>query len=361
MRANESGTIPFSSLERILLRGTNWIGDVVMTLPAIRAVRRSAPRARITILVKPWVADLLRICPDVDEVMIYESPGIHGGLQGKWHLAQALKKRDFQAAVLLQNAIEAAILARLAGIPVRGGYDTDGRRLLLTHPVRRTKEILKRHQIHYYVEMVGALGCTDAGRDIRLSPGPNYGAIAKNVLGRYGMKEDAPLLGIAPGATYGPAKMWLADRFALAADRLAADFGLRTVLFGSRADRPVAEAVARHGKTPMANLAGTTTLEEAMAVLSRCRLFLSNDSGLMHLAGAFGIPLVAVFGSTNPRTTSPVGEKSVVVTKNVSCSPCLKKTCPTDFRCMEGITVEDVCRAAADLLAAKPDRTDLFR
>ncbi|HPX11477.1 MAG TPA: glycosyltransferase family 9 protein, partial [Syntrophales bacterium] len=142
---------------------------------------------------------------------------------------------------------------------------------------------------------------------------------------------------------------------------LAADFGLRTVLFGSRADRPVAEAVARHGKTPMANLAGTTTLEEAMAVLSRCRLFLSNDSGLMHLAGAFGIPLVAVFGSTNPRTTSPVGEKSVVVTKNVSCSPCLKKTCPTDFRCMEGITVEDVCRAAADLLAAKPDRTDLFR
>lgn len=351
MKAHGPEKIPFPSLERILIRGTNWIGDVVMTLPAIRAIRKSSPMARITILVKPWVADLLRICPDVDEVMRYESPGIHGGLKGKWRLAEALKKRDFQAAVLLQNAIEAAILARLAGIPVRGGYDTDGRRLLLTHPVRRTKEILKRHQIHYYAEMVGALGCADAGRDVRLFPGGNYETIARDVLRRHGLESDRPLLGIAPGATYGPAKMWLADRFALAADRLSADFGLQPVLFGSRADRPVAEAVAQNGKSPMVNLAGTTSLEEAMAVLSRCRLFLSNDSGLMHLAGAFGIPLVAVFGSTNPKTTSPVGAKSIVVTKNVSCSPCLKKTCPTDFRCMEGITVEDVCLAAAGLMA----------
>lgn len=351
MIPSRNSTIPFHTLERLLVRGTNWIGDVVMTLPALRAIRQSAPRARITILVKPWVADLFDLCPDVDEVMIYESPGVHEGIGGKWRLAQALRKRDFQAAILLQNAVEAAILTRLAGIPLRAGYGTDGRGLLLTHPVKRGKSILERHQIHYYLEMVKSLGCRDAGPDIRLLPAKDYPAMAERVLRSRGMVEEGSLLGIAPGATYGPAKMWFADRFARVSDRLAEEFGLKTVLFGSRADRLIAERVAREGKHPMINLAGSTSLKEAMAVMSRCRLFLSNDSGLMHLAGAFGIPLIAVFGSTNPRTTSPVGTQSVVITKNVSCSPCLKKTCPTDFRCMDGITAAEVYGAAARLLS----------
>jgi len=343
--------IPFHTLERLLVRGTNWIGDVVMTLPALRAIRRSAPRARITILVKPWVADLFDLCPDVDDVMIYESPGIHEGLTGKWNLARSLREKDFQAAILLQNAFEAAFITLLAGIPLRAGYGTDGRSLLLTHPVKRGKAILARHQIHYYLEMVKTLGGPDTGTDIRLLPGKDYPAAAEKVLRTHGSSGEGPFLGIAPGATYGPAKMWFADRFARVSDRLADEFGVKTVLFGSPADRPIAEAVAREGRHPMINLAGSTSLKEAMAVISRCRLFLSNDSGLMHLAGAFGIPLIAVFGSTNPRTTSPVGEKSVVITKNASCSPCLKKTCPTDFRCMEEITAEDVYGAAARLLS----------
>ncbi len=356
VKRTHPGTVPFADLERILVRGTNWIGDVVMTLPALRAIRKSAPRARITILVKPWVADLFDLCPDVDEVMIYEAPGIHEGLPGKWRLARSLAEKDFQAAVLLQNAFEAALIARLAGIPIRAGYGTDGRRLLLTHPVKRERAILKRHQIHYYLEMIKALGGRgDAGPTVRLFPGQDAGAETREILRAHGMTEEMPLLGIAPGATYGPAKMWFAERYAAVADRLADEYGLKTVLFGSGADRPVAERVAGAGRHSMINLAGSTSLREAMAVISRCRLFLSNDSGLMHLAGAFGIPLVAVFGSTNPRTTSPVGEKSVVITKNVSCSPCLKKTCPTDFRCMKEITEEDVHEAAASLLNHEED------
>jgi heptosyltransferase-2 len=170
---------PFGRVRNVLVRSTNWIGDVVMTFPAIAAVRKTMPEARITALAKPWVAELLRLCPDVDEVMLFQSPGTHDGLSGKLRLAAELRARRFDAAILLQNAIEAAIIARLARIPVRAGYDSDCRRLLLTHSVGRTREIRKVHQIDYYLEMIKALGFVSAGRDVRLNLGDDYRRPAK--------------------------------------------------------------------------------------------------------------------------------------------------------------------------------------
>jgi heptosyltransferase-2 len=343
--------IPREGIRSILIRGTNWIGDVVMTLPAISAVRETYPTARISILVKPWVADLLRMCPDVDDVIIYDRPGAHDGIGGIFKLARELREKRFDMAILLQNAIEAAVIAWLARIPIRAGYNTDGRGFLLTHPVKRKDEILRVHQTEYYLGMLMALGFKSRGKDVKLRLEEREKLLAKDILQKRNIPENALIIGMAPGATYGPAKRWFPERFAAVADRLAERFPVKVLLFGSLGDREIAQKVQESAHGSLINLAGETTLGESISLIGRCRLFVTNDSGLMHVAGALGIPTVAIFGSTNPLTTSPVGRKSVVITKNVPCSPCLKETCPTDFICMDLITADEVYDTAASLLA----------
>jgi len=350
MHVRISADRPFKEGRNLLIRGTNWIGDAVMTLPAISAIRRTFPRARITILAKPWVAELFHLCPDVDEIMLFQSPGVHDGVPGKWRLARELRKKNFDTAILLQNAIEAAIIARLAGISVRAGYDSDARGPLLTHSVRRTRAVREVHQTGYYLEMVKALGCSTSGADIHLKPGRETEVLAESLMKRFGLEKDRPLVGMAPGAAYGPAKKWFPERFSAVSDRLMDAFPVQTILFGSAGDRDSTAAVRQYAKLPLHDLAGQTSLKEAMALMSRCRLFVSNDSGLMHVAAALGVPTIAIFGSTNTVTTAPVGRRVVIIHKPVSCSPCLKQTCPTDFRCMDMIGVDDVCDAAKGLL-----------
>lgn len=351
LHVRNAKTFPLGGNPSILIRGTNWIGDVIMTLPAVATIRKNLPEARISVLAKPWVAEIYRLSPHIDGIIPFESPGRHEGISGIWRLASDLRSKGFDGVILLQNAIEAAIIATLAGIPLRAGYNTDGRGFLLTHSVKRTGEIRRVHQIDYYLEMLRALGFHPAGREVILSLGEEYDGRTRDILSAHHVSPDTPCIGTAPGAAYGPAKMWFPDRFAQAAQRLAAEQGAAILIFGSDGDRERAEMVEKEVRRgTVINLAGKTNLKEAVALIARCMLFLSNDSGLMHLAGALGIPLVAVFGSTNPVTTSPVGKNSVVIYKNADCSPCLKKTCPTDFRCMDMVTVEDVYQAAHRLL-----------
>jgi len=342
--------LPAEGIERVLIRGTNWIGDVVMTLPALTAIRMTWPGARLFVLAKPWVADLYRRSSDVDEVILFEEPGCHAGLKGKQRLAAELRQHRFDCAILLQNAIEAAIIARLAGIPLRAGYNTDGRGFLLTHSVGRTSAILGVHQIDYYLEMVRALGCLPAGLSVQLRPGVDDAGVSEKIFDESGIQAGHPLIGLAPGAAFGPAKKWFPARFAAVLDRLIDDTGAQAILFGSDGDRDSTSEVLRSARHPLIDIAGRTTLAEAIALISRCNLFISNDTGLMHIAGALGIPTVAIFGSTNPKTTSPMGESSIVIHKDVSCSPCLKPVCATDFRCMDLIGVDEVYRAARGLM-----------
>ena len=335
-------------VRKLLIRGTNWIGDAVMTLPAMASIRETFPAARIAVLAKPWVADLYRLCPHVDEIVLLESPGRHDGIMGKFRLATDLKDKAFDAAILLQNAIEAAIITCMARIPIRAGYNSDARGWLLTHAVKRTQAVREIHQTHYYLEMVKALGCRDTGIQVRLEPTAEDRARAEVILTSF-QAQDTPLIGIAPGATYGAAKKWFPERFSAIADRLAEEWNAKILLFGSQADEESTQGVVQHARHPFIDLAGKTNLRDAMAVMARCDLFISNDSGLMHVAAALGIPTVAIFGSTNPVTTGPVGSKTFIVRKEVPCSPCLKTTCPTDFRCMDMISVEDVYQAAKQL------------
>jgi heptosyltransferase-2 len=250
---------------------------------------------------------------------------------------------------LIQNAVEAAIIVLAAGIPLRAGYDSDARGLLLTHRVRCTEEIRKVHQIDYYLEMVKALGCVPVDREMHLESKINP-LDAQDILRKFIPETKKSIIGIAPGATYGPAKRWFPDRFAAVADKLIEHFSLQGILLGGKADWEVTQEVQKLARTKLINLAGKTTLREAIYLISQCRLFISNDSGLMHIAGALNIPTIALFGSTNPATTSPAGNKSTIVRREVSCSPCLKEKCPTDFRCMKLISVEDVFAEAKNLL-----------
>lgn len=352
LKVRGAKTLPLEGMEKILVRGTNWIGDVVMTLPALEAIRATWPESRLFVLAKPWVAELYRLSPAVDEVIVFAEPGRHAGITGRLRLARELMGYGFSCAILLQNAIEAAIIAFLARIPLRAGYNSDGRGMLLTHSVRRTREIRQVHQVDYYLAMVRALGCRQAPRGIRLAPGPDYSAAAGRILAGLGIDRTRPLVGMAPGAAYGPAKRWLPERFAAVADRLKAEQAAEVVLLGSRGDQGATAEVLRHSRTHLHDLAGRTDLKEALALIAACDLFISNDSGLMHAAGALGVPLVAIFGSTNPAATSPPGEGNVVIHHPVECGPCLKEVCPTDFRCMNLVTAEEVYEAARRLLAA---------
>ena len=339
--------LPQEGINNILIRGTNWIGDAILTLPAMASIRATYPRAHIAVLAKPWVADIYKLFSDVDEVIIYENK--YDTPAGVFRLANVLKKRNFDVAILLQNAIESAIIAFAARIPLRAGYNSDARGLLLTHSVKLTKEIRKVHQIDYYLEMVKALGCVSVDREMRLETRISLQDV-QNAVKKYLPETNKVIIGIAPGATYGPAKRWFHDRFSAVVDKLSESLPLQGIIFGSKADWDIAEEVRGAARTELVNLAGKTNLLEAIYLISQCRLFISNDSGLMHIAGALNIPTVAIFGSTNPLTTSPAGNTTSIVHQDVNCSPCLEETCPTDFCCMKLISVENVFAAAQNLL-----------
>lgn len=343
------GIASLKNSKKILIRGTNWIGDAVMTLPAIASIRKTFPAAQIQVLAKPWVAEVYKLSPDIDGIFLFREPGAHEGIAGKFRLASELRAERFDLAIYLQNAIEAAILGWLARIPLRAGYDSDCRGLLLTHPVRRTEEIKKVYQVDYYLHMVKSLGCEPASREVSLSAAKIRDK-AQRCLEERGLAGVPVLIGLAPGAMYGPAKRWFPDRFGAVAKKLAEVFDSRVIIFGSKGDMEVAQTVQDAFGGAAVNIVGQTDLSEAIALISRCSIFITNDSGLMHVAGALNVPTLAIYGSTNPVTTPPPGKNSVIIRKEVPCSPCLKQVCPTDFRCMEDISIDEVFEAARAML-----------
>ena len=338
----------------ILIRSTNWIGDAIMTTPAVRSIRHNFPEARITLLALPWVADVFRACPHIDHIFIYDKQGQHRGFRGKLRLASELRQHRYDLTILLQNAFEAALITFLARIPVRGGYTTDGRGLLLTHGVRKDPAIKTKHQVHYYQEMIEGLGLRRSENSLELFLDPTAEQEADALINKVlqGEKRDnIPVIGLNPGAAYGPAKCWPATKYAELARRLSQETGGLIVIFGTAADQEAATEISAVAGERVLDLTGKTTLAQALACIARCSVFVTNDSGLMHVATALNTPLVAVFGSTDHIATGPYSEQATVVRQPVECSPCMKTHCPKGhFQCMEGITVEEVEQAALEWL-----------
>uniref|UniRef100_UPI004055D5A2 lipopolysaccharide heptosyltransferase II n=1 Tax=Candidatus Electronema sp. TaxID=2698783 RepID=UPI004055D5A2 len=333
----------------VLVRSTNWIGDAVMTTPALRTIRSNFPEARITLLALPWVADVFAACPHLDRIFIYDKQGRHRGLRGKLRLAAELRAEHFDLAILLQNAFEAALITWLARIPARAGYTTDARGLLLTHGVRKAPDIGSRHQVEYYQEMLAGLGLRRGPDELELFVSPAAAHTAVELLGQ---GEKRPVIGLNPGAAYGPAKRWPSAKYAELAARLEAETGGLIVVFGTKADQAAAEEISAAVKGRALDLTGRTSLAEAAACIARCDVFVTNDSGLMHVAAALNTPLAAVFGSTDHIATGPFSQRVTVIRHPLPCSPCLKTHCPQGhLRCMELVSVEETAQAALQLLA----------
>jgi len=336
----------------LLVRAVNWLGDAILTTPALGAVRAAFPHSRITLAAKPLVAELFRHHPDIDEILVYDKEGRHAGAVGMLRMAGELRRRGLDAAILLQNAFDAALLAFLAGVPYRAGYATDGRRLLLSRAVPVTEEVLRLHHAEYYLHLVKELGIPrPANPAMRLQvTGEERDAMAAR-LASLGVPKGGKILGINPGATYGSAKRWYPDRFAAVADALSEEWNASVVLMGSIPEMPLSAGIEEAMRRRPVNLAGRTTVREMMALLSLCGFLVTNDSGPMHIAAALGIPLAAIFGPTDWRATSPWTRKAKVVRAEMGCSPCRRRECEAGHECMLGVTAEMVVAAARDLMA----------
>ncbi len=339
--------------QKILVRATNWVGDAVMTLPALRELRRALPSAHITLLARPWVSAVFEQEGVADRVLHYAPNG-----RGGWRrMALALRSERFDAAVLFQNAFEAALIARWARIPIRCGYARDGRSWLLTHPapVPRAGEI-PRHECYYYLELLRRLGLLrDLPRveQITLAWPPSREAGRERLAVLCGGSRHDLVVGISPGAAFGAAKRWLPSRFA-AVGRVFAAQGAAVVLFGAASERALAEAVMAEIGAGAVSTAGRTTLSEFLELVVGCDLFLTNDSGTMHLASAAGVPVLAIFGATDEIATAPLGPRVRIINKPVPCSPCKLRDCPIDHRCMRAVETQDVLTAAAEMLRLAP-------
>jgi heptosyltransferase II len=331
---------------RILIRATNWVGDAIIALPALRAVRAKFPDARISIVARPYVADIYRDQAICDELISYDPKGEHRGWQGRELLAKELRIRNFDVALLLQNAFDAAWLAWRARVPQRIGYARDARSILLTKaiPVPKQGEI-PPHEKFYYLELLRRSGWIDTLPDdthitLRVSDASRQRAAV--TLLEAGTRSNALRIAVGAGASYGSAKCWPPDRFAKALNGILSRTDADIVLFGTATEAQVSSAISKDLCRPPIDLTGKTPIAELPALLSQCHLFLGNDSGAMHVASAVGLPIVAVFGPTDPNGTAPVTPWATIVQQKPYCSPCFLRRCPTDHRCMTAVLPEMV-------------------
>jgi heptosyltransferase-2 len=333
--------------DAVLVIGPNWIGDAVMSTPALANLRRELPKAKIDLLIPRHVAPLFEEHPAIDRVMIRDDrEPWPSRLASLW----ALRRHRYGAAILLPNSLRAALYGWLAGSPVRVGYATDGRGWLLTHPVAPDSDREPTHQVGAYLRLVGALGLPVVEQRPVLAVTVRAEAEAERLWDAHGLRHDEPVIGICPGAAFGPSKRWWPARFAALADRLIAEGGWRVVFFGSPHETALVEQIRALMVHEATSLAGRDTLDSFVALAARCAVMITNDSGSMHIATAVGTPVVSLFGPTDPRRTAPKGAAATVLHHDLPCSPCFRMTCPyADHPCMRLIEVDDVYRAVLDI------------
>jgi heptosyltransferase-2 len=355
------------AVERIFIRGTNWLGDAVMTTPALRRLRSSFPAAHIALLATPRTADLFTAAPFVDEVIVYRRR--EEGVRAFTQAVKLMRERRFDLALLFQNAFEAALLASLGGARMRVGYAMQGRGALLTHRLRHTPAHRNRHQTHDYLDIVIAAerACGlefNPEKDITpsLIATESHRAAARLLFHRHGIPTEAicnpqsaicnPLIALNTGATNSRAKCWPADRFAALADQLIESLSAQIILIGAPSERANAESViARMKHTGAINLAGETSLIELIGTLAYSALLVTSDTGPAHIAAALGRPTLTIFGPTNEFETEPRGPRAEIIRADgIECARCMLRDCPIDHRCMTRIAVDEVTERVMSLL-----------
>lgn len=333
---------------RILVRGTNWIGDAVMTIPAIRKLRRLFPEATLTLQTRTWAKGILGQADLFDEIITPE---------GFIEEVRSVRRGKFDLAIIFPNSFSSALNLRIAGVKRSFGFASERRSLLLTDAVEVPDWKNTRHEVYYYLELVAAVeksyfGMIREPEDLepRLAVTTSQQDRARDILRTAGVDPYRKTVAIAPGSTNSRAKRWIPERFAALNDRLQAEMNCNVVLLGSKDDRVISKLVTTLSRTSPIDLTGGTDIETVTAILGEVDLLISNDMGLAHLAPAVGTETIVIFGPTNQATTRPLSEHATIISANVECAPCMLRDCPIDHRCMTRVTVEDVFRRVADLL-----------
>lgn len=342
-----------AEIKRVVVRGTNWVGDSVMTIPALRALRRILPDASITLAIRPGAKGIFSEVDFVDDLLVYDRRNAFSvfGQVREW------KRRQFDLAVLFQNAFEAALIPFLAGVPIRLGYATESRQPLLTHPLPLPDWRSSKHEVFYYLYLITALEqflfqtstACEAEPDIGLTISDARKSEATELLRSYGVAKEKSVVAICPGSINSRAKRWPVEAYAALADRLIEDHRA-VVLIGSKDEVDVTNEVTSRMRNRPTVLTGKTSLDQITAVLGLVDLVVTNDTGPAHIAAALGCPTIVIFGPTNPLTTRPFSPNAEMIRHPPDCAPCMLRDCPIDHRCMTAITVDEVFEHSHALL-----------
>ena len=343
-----------TSVKRVIVRGTNWVGDAMMTLPALRELRRLFPDAHITLATRPWAKGLFIGAEFVDQLQIHDGRGIGSFFRQ----VRAWRQGQFDLAILLTNSFASALVAALAKIPVRIGYASDGRARLLTHAIELPEWRSTRHEIFYYLRIVAELEWLftqqqtflDVQPDASLEVSDLRKDEARYLLQRQGVYGEWPIIALCPGSINSRAKRWPAERYAVLAVRCIDTLGAQVLLIGSKEELEVSRQVVDRMHNKPIVLTGQTDIAEAVAVLSVADLLITNDTGPAHIAAALGRPTLVIFGSTNPLTTRPFSPFAEIIRHPPDCAPCMLRDCPIDHRCMTAITPDEVFEHAREML-----------
>jgi heptosyltransferase-2 len=340
---------------RILVKEVNWLGDLVMSLPALRAIRLRWPDAHLAVLIKNELRSFFDGAGWLDEVIPYSVGRGLSGFFDRRRIVGEIRSRRFDLGVLFPNSFESALWITMAGIRRRAGFIADARGAMLTLKATPPPAALTDHQVNYWLAMVRATGVADGSPgDFALDVHQPHRERMRQWLASNRKPQARPLFAVAPAAAFGPAKEWPADSYGALIDLLARREDAEVVLVGAPSERAQCEEVVAASKSGAMIAAGHTNIGELIGLLSLCDGFIGNDSGAMHLAGALGIPTVAIFGSTNPNRTGPLGAKTRVIYRKLDCSPCLARTCRFGhYNCLTQIEPAELVDAMAAMRAAR--------
>lgn len=335
--------------KNIVLKMPNWIGDAVMATPIVCDLKHYFPKAKLTALCQTNIASLIQTDPHLDEILAYQKPS--GWIHRAEHrdVIDPLRWGEYDLGILLTNSFSSAWWFWRGNVQTRIGFAKFPRTSLLTNPVKLPKDIDHLHLVNVYKLLLGPLGIPISNTNPTLYLSSEDHEYAKTFFHLQHIKKDEIVVGINPGAAYGSAKCWMPDRFREIIQRIISFPNVKVLLFGDNATLSLADQICSGFNSQVLNLAGKTTLRELIALIANCQVFLTNDSGPMHIASALKIPLIALFGSTNATKTGPFNG-GVVIDKQAECSPCYKRECPIDFRCMKNITVDEVYQALYQMI-----------
>ncbi|MDP1879501.1 MAG: lipopolysaccharide heptosyltransferase II [Parachlamydiaceae bacterium] len=346
---NKNTMIPQINPTNIIVRMPNWLGDLVMATPILADLRHHFPKAKITAMCQGGLGAIIQKDPHIDEILQFKRPSGWMHRESHGDIIIPLRQGHYDLGILLTNSFSSAWWFWRGEVKNRLGFKGGFRSALLDYPISFHEEFKTQHLVKTYKELIKPLGIPLSKTPPQLYLSNEEIQEAHECLKTFGIKSSDLLIGVNPGAAFGSAKCWLPDRFKKLTEKLLENPSIKIIYFGDKAGSPLVQDICSNFSERVINLAGKTTLRQLMALIQMCHLFLTNDSGPMHIASALGVPLIALFGSTSDVATGPYNG-GLVIHKHVPCSPCYRRECPIDFRCMKEISIDEVYESIQKLI-----------